>query len=54
MTRQQAEPTPLEIARKNWVDHAIQCFVCKHTKGNVCDEGKPLLRAVLELMGVGR
>lgn len=47
-------PTPLELARKAWNAHAAQCFDCKAAKSNVCDEGRPLLQAVLEVMGVNR
>ncbi len=48
------EPTPLEIARKAYSAHFAACEICKHTKAGVCDEGKPLLLAVLQLNGVGK
>jgi hypothetical protein len=47
-------PTPLDPARKAWNEHAARCFECKAAKSKVCEEGRPLLKAVLELMGVNR
>lgn len=47
-------PTPLSVAKLAWNEHAARCFECKAAKSNVCDVGAPLLKAVLELLGVNR
>lgn len=54
MATTKTEPTPLELARKAYSEHFARCFECKAAKSNVCDEGKPLLLAVMKLTGDGR
>lgn len=53
-TAEKAPLTPLDLARKAWNEHAARCFSCKEAKDRVCEEGRPLLKTVLELLGVNR